>query len=63
MPGMTGEPDGWRKSTRSADAGNCVEAGQGPGVIAVRDSKDPDRPVLTFSPSAWAAFTVRLKGC
>jgi hypothetical protein len=26
-----------------------------PGV-AVRDSKDPDGPVLLFSPAAWTAF-------
>ncbi|MGX7669059.1 DUF397 domain-containing protein [Plantactinospora sp. DSM 117369] len=48
----------WRKSSRSnANAGNCVEvAGNLPGVIGVRDSKDPAGPVLTFAPAAWRSF-------
>lgn len=48
----------WRKSTRSgSNGGNCVEvAGNVPGVVAVRDSKDPDGPVLVVAPAAWAAF-------
>jgi len=46
----------WRKSSRSG-SGNCVEvAGNLPGVVAVRDSKDPDGPVLGFGPAEWAAF-------
>lgn len=27
-----------------------------PGLVAVRDSKDPSGPALTFSPAAWAGF-------
>ncbi|MFB9541950.1 DUF397 domain-containing protein [Micromonospora sagamiensis] len=46
----------WRKSTRSGGEGNCVEvAGFGDG-IGVRDSKDRQGPVLSFSPEAWQAF-------
>ena len=53
----------WRKSTRSGgNGGDCVEvAGNLPGVVGVRDSKDPAGPVLTFTPDAWRAF-VRLSG-
>ncbi len=52
----------WRKSTRSNDGGNCVEVADNlPGVIAVRDSKNPTGPALTFSPSEWAAFTSGVK--
>ncbi|GLZ60309.1 DUF397 domain-containing protein [Micromonospora sp. NBRC 107095] len=48
----------WRKSTRSnGSGGNCVEvAGNLPGLVAVRDSKDPTGPVLLFPPDAWRAF-------
>ncbi|WFE48372.1 DUF397 domain-containing protein [Verrucosispora sp. WMMD1129] len=48
----------WRKSTRSGDnGGNCVEVATNlPGLVAVRDSKDPTGPALTFSPAAWADF-------
>jgi hypothetical protein len=48
----------WRTSTRSGDnGGNCVEVADNlPGVVAVRDSKDPAGPVLTFTPDAWVAF-------
>jgi Domain of unknown function (DUF397) len=51
---------GWRTSSHSLGNGECVEAGNGPGVVAVRDSKDPDGPVLAFPPRAWEAFTGRL---
>lgn len=32
-----------------------------PGVIGVRDSKDPAGPVLTFDPQTWRAFVTLLK--
>ena len=53
----------WRKSTRSGgNGGNCVEvAGNLPGVVAVRDSKDPDGPALVFDAAAFAAFVEDLK--
>ena len=45
----------WRKSSRSTTT-NCVElAGRVPGV-AVRDSKNPDQPLLAFGPRGWSAF-------
>ncbi|MFG1674680.1 DUF397 domain-containing protein [Micromonospora sp. NPDC049282] len=52
----------WRKSTRSGTSGgNCVEVADGiPGVVGVRDSKDPAGPALTFSPASWCAFLTRL---
>lgn len=52
----------WSKSTRSNGGGECVEvAGNLPGVVAVRDSKDPDGPALTFPPTAWTIFVATLK--
>jgi hypothetical protein len=47
----------WRKASRSnSNGGACVEAASLPGVIAVRDSKDPHGPVLTMPPAAWRGF-------
>lgn len=47
----------WRKSARSNNGGACVEvAANLPGIVAVRDSKDPDGPKLIFTPGEWAAF-------
>ncbi len=49
----------WIKSSYSGDnGGNCVEAALGfPGTVPVRDSKNPDGPVLVVGRAAWAAFT------
>jgi hypothetical protein len=48
----------WRKSSYSGNnGGNCVEVASNlPGIIAVRDSKDREGPVLTFTPDEWIAF-------
>jgi hypothetical protein len=52
----------WHKSSHSgSNGGNCVEVGGTGPVIAVRDSKDPDGPVLRFSADAWHQFTTTLK--
>jgi hypothetical protein len=48
----------WRKSSFSGTTGGqCVEvAANLPGMIAVRDSKNPAGPALTFTPEEWRAF-------
>lgn len=53
----------WRKSSRSGDnGGQCVEvAANLPGVVAVRDSKDPGGPALLFAPAVWRSFVGGVK--
>lgn len=52
----------WRKSSRSgSQGGDCVEIAGADQGVAVRDSKDPDGPVLTFAPRAWNDFLTKLK--
>ncbi|AEW95750.1 MULTISPECIES: DUF397 domain-containing protein [Streptomycetaceae] len=47
----------WFKSSYSGGSGTeCVEAAVLTEGMAVRDSKDPEGPVLTFAPGAWADF-------
>lgn len=53
----------WRKSSYSnGEGGNCVEVADGyPGVVPVRDSKDPEGPALVFPAESWAAFVSAVK--
>lgn len=54
----------WRKSSYSSgNGGNCVEiAGNLPGMVAVRDSKNPDGPALTLTTAQWRSFVAGVKG-
>lgn len=52
----------WRKSSYSGNnGGNCIEVATAPTAVPVRDSKDPDGPQLTFTPTAWDAFVAAVK--
>lgn len=52
----------WRKASYSAANGNCVEVARNiPGIIAVRDSKNPEGPALVFTPSEWECFVAGAK--
>ncbi|WP_367323506.1 DUF397 domain-containing protein [Streptomyces sp. HUAS ZL42] len=48
----------WRKSSYSGDqGGECLEIAELPGAaVAVRDSKDPEGPLLSFESSVFADF-------
>lgn len=53
---------GFRKSSYSEGTANCVEMGtclcHG---VPVRDSKDPDGPVLLFTQQGWETFIQGVK--
>jgi Domain of unknown function (DUF397) len=53
----------WRKATRSnGSGGDCVEVALNlPGIVAIRDSKDPHGPALVVSPDAWREFAAALR--
>jgi Domain of unknown function (DUF397) len=53
----------WRKASYSnGNGGDCVEvADLDGGARAVRDSKDPAGPALTFTAAEWAAFTTGVR--
>lgn len=48
----------WRTSSRSSPTGqNCVEVATNlPGIVAVRDSKDPERARVVVSAEEWRTF-------
>lgn len=49
------------KSTFSGNNGSCVEYHQHNDEIHVRDSKDPEGPVLRFTGAEWDAFILGAK--
>jgi hypothetical protein len=52
----------WRKSSYSANGSTCVEVARNlPGIVAVRDSKNTNGPILAFTPTEWNSFTARLR--
>ncbi|WP_083999432.1 DUF397 domain-containing protein [Actinomadura kijaniata] len=53
----------WRKSSRSGgQGGNCVELAHVPGVVAVRDSKKPDGPVLLMERHEFHRIAAAIRG-
>ncbi|MGV9849102.1 DUF397 domain-containing protein [Streptomyces sp. NPDC003442] len=47
----------FRKSSYSNGHEECVEVATNvPDVVAIRDSKNPDGPILRCAPAAWADF-------
>jgi hypothetical protein len=52
----------WRRASRSAsNGGECVELASAPGVVAVRDSKDPEGPKLVVGRDEFAVLIAALK--
>lgn len=52
----------WRASSYSSANGQCIEVSEDfPGVVPVRDSKNPDGPALVVSADGWAEFVSAVK--
>lgn len=55
-----GSESAWRRSSRCGGS-NCVEVAMRGEGIAVRDSKRPDSPVLTYDREEWLDFLAGVK--
>ncbi|MEV0646129.1 DUF397 domain-containing protein [Phytomonospora sp. NPDC050363] len=51
----------WRKSTRSAQQGNCVEVADLGAGVGIRDTKAREQGHLMVSAGDWAGFVDSLK--
>lgn len=58
---MTGKSTGWRVSSYTTGQGNCVEVGQAPAAIVVRDTKNRSGVALRLPPAAWDQFITTLR--
>ena len=59
-----GQLDGvtWQKSRRSNPSGNCVECAALPGgEVAVRNSRDPQGPALSYTAAEIEAFILGVR--
>ena len=46
----------WLKAQSSGANGQCVEIASTAHKVAIRDSKDPDGPILVYTPGEFKAF-------
>jgi hypothetical protein len=46
----------WYKAQSSTNNGQCVEIASTADIIAIRDSKDPDGPILVYTSAEFSAF-------
>src|SRR5215813_12293106 len=54
--GSAGSGLAWRKAQSSRSNGACVELASADGMVAIRDSKNPDGPILRYTAEEWQAF-------
>jgi hypothetical protein len=55
----TGVDGGWVRASRCTPGNNCVELRFGRAAVSVRDSKNVDSDVLTFTRDGWICFLGR----
>ena len=51
----------WRKSSYSADQGNCIEIATQNAYVLVRDSTDLNGPRLEVASAQWEHFLARIR--
>jgi len=51
----------WRKAKRSVGNGACVEVTRADRHVLVRDSRNPDGPVVPYAGITWRAFVAGAK--
>jgi hypothetical protein len=52
----------WRTSSYTNNGGACVEvADDQSGIVAIRDSKDRNGPILLLTPMQWREFITKLR--
>jgi hypothetical protein len=58
MPDLEPPTRPWRRSSHSmvGDNNNCIELSLGRSIVAVRDSKHPDGPVLRLAPNGFRSL-------
>lgn len=50
----------WTRST-TCSSGTCLEAREWEGYIQIRNSRNPDRPLITVPVEQWRNFTTAIK--
>lgn len=62
MPASNLQGAHWRKGQRSSATGNCVQTAKVPsGGVGIRNSRQPDGPVLLFGDAEIRAFLEAIK--
>ncbi|MFI1165303.1 DUF397 domain-containing protein [Streptomyces sp. NPDC020801] len=61
-PEFSPEPAWFKSSYSGGNATECVEAAFVPPGVLIRDSKQPEGPWVTVSPSAWGWFVTSRVG-